>query len=161
MTRTVQYAGAHVAIDAPPEASLLEIARRELGVRSASAPSTCDDGRCGACRLIVDGQLKSACRVRWADVRDGATVEAYEQLAEDEAAARAVDAFAAERPTRCRMCIGALGVTAVALARAGKEGDPVAVEETLATATCMCTGRGSLRRALLAKGTGATPESDT
>ena len=168
MTRTVRYAGADVTV--PPQSdgeelrdhaeraqrtprkapTLLDVARRELGVRSASAPR-CIDGKCGACRLLVDGVLVNACAVLWENVRDGATIEAYETVADDEAAACAIDAFAEERPTRCRLCIGGLGVTAVALARAGKQGDPDAIEETLATATCMCTGRGSLRRALLAK----------
>ena len=172
MTRTVRYAGADVTVlpqsdgeelrehaqgiertprKAPHKAlTLLDVARRELGVRSASAPR-CVDGKCGACRLLVDGELVNACAVLWENVRDGATIEAYETLADDEAATRAIDAFAEERPTRCRLCIGGLGVTAVSLARAGKQGDPDAIEAALITATCMCTGRGSLRRALLAK----------
>lgn len=146
MTRTLHYAGADTPIDADAGATLLEVLRKQLGVRSASRG--CDDGSCGACRVLVDGIVRNACAVTWSDVRDGATVEAYEQLASDPAAMRAVDAFASERPTRCRLCVGALGVTAVALARAGDAGDPEAIEAALTTATCMCTGRGSLRRAL-------------
>ena len=44
-----------------------------------------------------------------------AKLETYETLEGDPAAARAVAAFAAERPTRCRMCVGALGVTVAAV----------------------------------------------
>src|SRR5262249_24064591 len=160
-TRTVRYEGADVAVDTSElasghsaraaasgalplggdtgrdsasdldELSLLDVARRVLGVRSASRG--CDDGRCGACRLIVDGALVNACGSRWADIREGAVIEAYEQLASEPAAVRAVDAFAAERPTRCRLCVGALGVTAAWLARRGKEGDRDAIDETLTT----------------------------
>lgn len=149
MTRTVRYEGADVAIEeAREDARLLDVARRELGIRSASAPAACSDKKCGACRLMVDGELVNACAVRWGDVREGAVIEAYESVAGDESAARAVAAFSEERPTRCRLCIGALGVTAAWLARNGKRGDAGAIESALESATCMCTGRGSLRRAL-------------
>jgi aerobic-type carbon monoxide dehydrogenase small subunit (CoxS/CutS family) len=148
--------GAPITVDAKSERPLLDVLRGELGVRSATYG--CRDGSCGACRVIVDGALVSSCRLLWQDVRDGARVEAYEAIAEDPAAVRAVDAFAAERPTRCRMCVGALGVTAVSIARKraqqqqqqqpenGSGGDPL--EEALVGAACLCTGRGSWRRAL-------------
>ncbi len=151
MARTLhhlRFADTDVLVEAEQEATLLEVARQQLGVRSASRG--CDDGKCGACRLIVDDVLVNACKVKWSAVREGARVVAYEQLEGDPDAARAVEAFGRERPTRCRLCTGGLGVTAVALARAGHAREPDAVEDTLQTATCMCTGRGSLRRALLA-----------
>jgi aerobic-type carbon monoxide dehydrogenase small subunit (CoxS/CutS family) len=91
----------------------------------------------------------SACLVRWREVPDGARVETYEDVADDPAAVLAVGAFEAERSTRCKLCTGALGVTAVSLARAGKQGDPESIATALEGATCVCTGRGSLRRALL------------
>jgi aerobic-type carbon monoxide dehydrogenase small subunit (CoxS/CutS family) len=133
------------AIDADDEAPLLDVLRRELRVRSAARG--CQDGSCGSCRVLVNGALVSSCRLPWGDVPDGALVEAYESLAGERAVVRAVDAFEAERPTRCKMCVGALGVTAAALARATPE-RPLTLEDALADATCMCTGRGSWRRAL-------------
>jgi nicotinate dehydrogenase subunit A len=145
MTRTIRVAGNDVAVDAEGERSLLDVLRGTLGVRSASR--ACQDGSCGACRVLVDGALVASCRVAWGDVKDGARVETYEELASDPAAERAVAAFADERPTRCRMCVGALGVTAVAIARSPKPRDE-AIDEALRDATCMCTGRGSWRRAL-------------
>ena len=118
-----------VALEAEADRTLLDVLKAKLGVRSASR--ACQDGSCGACRVILDGVLVSSCRISWGDVAEGARVETYEQLASDPDAARAVDAFAEERPSRCRMCVGALGVTAVALARssAPKEG---AIEELIA-----------------------------
>jgi aerobic-type carbon monoxide dehydrogenase small subunit (CoxS/CutS family) len=138
--------GAPVVVEADDDATLLEIARNELGVRSASR--ACTDGSCGACRLLVDDQIVTSCLRTWGTLPDGARVESYEDLAQDPAARTAVTKFEAERPTRCRMCVGALGVTAVALARSGSSGDIEAIARSLETATCMCTGRGSWRRAL-------------
>jgi aerobic-type carbon monoxide dehydrogenase small subunit (CoxS/CutS family) len=146
---------AHV-VEADETRSLLDVLRAELGVRSASRG--CQDGSCGACRVIVDGALVSSCGVAWGALADGARVETYEELASEEAARRVVDAFEAERPTRCRMCVGALGVTAIAVARAGTSAAAreTAIEDALAAATCMCTGRGSWRRALLAGASSAS-----
>ena len=144
--RTLCRGATAFVVEAEAGRPLLDVLRSELGLRSASRG--CQDGSCGACRVLVDGALVASCRLAWGEVRDGARLEIYEDLARDPAAARAVDAFAEERPSRCRMCVGALGVTAVAIAREGGKRGADAVEEALEGATCMCTGRGSWRRAL-------------
>jgi aerobic-type carbon monoxide dehydrogenase small subunit (CoxS/CutS family) len=143
--RTIRYDGREIAIEALESQPLLEVLRAELGVRSASR--ACTDGSCGACRVLLDGELRPSCRVLFGELRDGVRLETYETLARHPAAERAVAAFNAERPTRCRMCIGALGVTAVSVAESGLP-QSEAIEGALADATCLCTGRGSWRRAL-------------
>ena len=145
--KTFLRAGHRVVVDAPPTTSLLDVVRGPLGIRSAARG--CGDGSCGACRVLVEGEPQNACRVTLADVPDGARIEGYEDVACEPAALAAVAAFTDERPTRCTLCVPAIGVTAVALARAGRAGDADAIDAALATATCMCTGRGSLRRALV------------
>lgn len=125
-------------------ASLLEVARRDLGM--IRLVRGCEDGRCGACRALVDGALVATCRVPWGTVPDGATISSAESLEGTPAAARALAAFEAERPTRCRMCVGGLAVTATALEQQGAT--PENLEALLEGATCMCTGRASWRRAL-------------
>ena len=147
ITRTIHRGGVALELTSGEGDSLLDVARRAMGVRSASLG--CQDGSCGACRLLVDGEVVNACKLAWRDVASRARVESYEDVADTPAAVRAIEAFHAERPTRCTLCVGALGVTAVALQRVGHAGDPEAVEALLRHATCMCTGRGSLRRALL------------
>ncbi len=148
ISRSLIGASGAVDVTCDEGATLLSVARQFLGFRSAAA--ACGDGRCGTCRLLVDGVLVNACGRTMASVRDGARIEGEESLSDDEAAQDAVAAFVDDRPTRCRLCVPALAVTAAALARRGERGVETAVEAALATATCMCTGRGSLRRALLA-----------
>jgi len=135
-----------VRVEAEETATLLEVVRRDLGLRGAARG--CQDGLCGSCRVLVDGAIVNACRLVWRDVADGARVEAYEDVAGEPETRRVVEAFAAERPTRCRLCVAGLGVTAASLARRGEAGDPGAIASAIADATCMCTGRGSWRRAL-------------
>ncbi len=125
------------------ERSLLDV----LGHRPA-----CVGGLCGACRVLVDGEIVNACKTLSKDVRAGAVILSYEDVVDDPAAKEAVRAFLDARPTRCALCVPSLGVTAVALARKGQSGDEDAVDAALETAACMCTGRRSLRAALLSIG---------
>lgn len=129
---------------AEAEVPLLEVARAQLGMRRLLRG--CEDGRCGACRALVDGALVATCRVPWGTVSEGATIASAESVEGAPAVARVLAAFESERPTRCRMCVGGLAVTAAALERQGAS--PENVEALLEGATCSCTGRGSWRRAL-------------
>ncbi len=146
-TRTLLCSGQRHVVTVDAATPLLDVLRGSLGVRSATRG--CGDGLCGACRVLVEGEPENACRVTLGDLPDGARIETYEDLSGEPSATAAVAAFMDERTTRCTLCVPCIGVTAVALARRGRGGDPEAIEATLATATCMCTGRGSMRRALL------------
>jgi carbon-monoxide dehydrogenase small subunit len=145
--RTLIRHGRPEPIEADDNAMLLDVVQDVLEAHAAS--KGCLDGRCGACRVLVDGRATNSCQVRWRDVPEGAELSTYEDVSKDPMVVAAVRAFEDERPTRCSLCVGGLGVTASALARMGQNAGPDAIEETLASATCMCTGRGSLRRALL------------
>jgi carbon-monoxide dehydrogenase small subunit len=145
--KRIAYGDRFVEVDAADEAALIDVASDALGVRSSSR--ACANGQCGACRLLVDGAVITGCQTAWRDVPNGARVESYELVPRDPAVKRAVGAFLRERPTRCRMCVGALAITALDLSRRGAEHDEAAVDEALRGITCMCTGRVSLRRALL------------
>jgi aerobic-type carbon monoxide dehydrogenase small subunit (CoxS/CutS family) len=147
-TRTLLRNGKRHAIALDEKTSFLEVVRGPLGIHSAARG--CGNGLCGACRVLVEGEPCNACMMTLGEVPDGARIEGYEDVASEPAAELAVRAFVAERATRCSLCVPSIGVTAVALARHGKSGDAEAIDAALETAACMCTGRGSLRRALLA-----------
>ena len=110
----------------------------------------CADGGCGSCRIVLDGALVASCAIAFGGIAEGAAVLTAKSLAQTPAARAATQSFAVERPTRCQMCVGALGVTATVLARELATGAnrEAKVDELLRDATCMCTGRGSWRRAL-------------
>ena len=127
---------------APTTAStgtLLELLRdAHLALRKG-----CDDGRCGSCRVLVDGALVNSCMMQTSSLREDATIETYEAVADRPAVARVIEAFERERPTRCQLCVAGLGITAAALSR-----ERTSIDEAIGDAACMCTGRGSWRRAL-------------
>ena len=109
----------------------------------ASVLAWCTDGRCGACRILLDGELVRACRLVVGPELHGTRIDTRETLAEEPRVKRALQVFDGERPTRCRLCVGAVAVTAFWL-----ESHPTELEPTLEGLRCSCTGRGSLRRAI-------------
>lgn len=127
--------------------SLAAVVRR-AGVKSVVLG--CTDGRCGSCRVVLDGALVASCAIALGGIAEGAAVLTAKSLGQTPAARAATESFAVERPTRCQMCVGALGVTASVLARdlAAGAAREERTDELLRDATCMCTGRGSWRRAL-------------
>lgn len=145
--RTLVIAGKSRAFSASAEEDLLAVLRKKAGLKSLLRG--CKNGRCGACRVLVDGALTRTCGTRLESLPEGAIVTAYEEIAKDPNAIHAIAIFEGSRPSRCHLCVPALGLAAVHLVRLGKRGDRAAVDEVLEGAACMCTGRASLREALL------------
>ncbi len=141
MRRSLIIGGKPVTVDAPDDASFLALLREPLGRKSVVRG--CANRECGACRVMVNGRLAASCGLALRDVPDGATILTREDVQHEPAVDATIQAFEVERPTRCRLCVGGLAVTAHHVSRGGAE-----LEDVLAHATCMCTGRGSLRRAL-------------
>lgn len=132
--------------DVGPEASLLDVLRGPLGLKSVVRG--CKNGTCGSCRVLLNGNLVPSCMLLATAVPDMAHIETYEHLANEPSAVAAIDHFERERNSRCSLCVAGLGVTAVHLTRAGTAGDDDAIDRAVAGAHCQCTGRGSLRRSL-------------
>ena len=55
----IKVNGEEVEVEAAPDEMLLDVLRRELGLRSVR--ETCGIGVCGACTTLVDGEPISAC----------------------------------------------------------------------------------------------------
>jgi aerobic-type carbon monoxide dehydrogenase small subunit (CoxS/CutS family) len=104
----------------------------------------CRNQSCGTCRVLLDGKLVRTCDLPLSAIQSGAHLETLEDLVHVEAAQKAVQRFRSERPTRCELCVGSVGVMAAYLE------DKAASDcgQILDGAHCQCTGRGSLRRAL-------------
>lgn len=129
----------------PHQGELLVHTLRKYG-GMASVLAWCKDGSCGACRVLIDGELVLSCKLSVTPALHGAVIDTRETLDEEPVVKRALALFDDERPTRCRLCVGAVAVTARWLAE-----HPAEMDHALAGLRCSCTGRGSLRRALSAR----------
>jgi aerobic-type carbon monoxide dehydrogenase small subunit (CoxS/CutS family) len=121
----------------PPLATLLHALREELGITSPKAG--CQQGGCGACTVLIDGEPRRACLVPVAAV-DGATVTTVEGLGAPDALSPVQAAFEQHYAAQCGFCTSGFVMAAHALIE--REGE-VSREEAihaLAGHVCRCTG---------------------
>ena len=117
--------------------SLLFVLRERLDLPGAKG--ACEEGECGSCSVLLDGQLVCACLVHGAQA-DGREVVTVEGLAADGRLHAVQRAFLAAGAVQCGFCTPGLVVAAhELLARTGRPSD-LEIREALAGNLCRCTG---------------------
>ena len=121
-------------------ATLLEVLREDLGLRSAKDGCS-PQGQCGCCTVLVDGQPRVACVTPVRRVA-GRTITTVDGLPADVRGGWA-DAFCATGASQCGFCTPGIVCRLEGLrakgAPAGADGHP-AVEQALLAHLCRCTG---------------------
>ena len=117
--------------------SLLFALREGLGLPGSK--NACEQGECGSCSVLFDGQLVCSCLVLAAQAQ-GHEVVTVEGLGEDGNLHRVQQAFAETGAVQCGFCTpGFVVATADLLARSP---DPTEdeIREALSGNLCRCTG---------------------
>jgi aerobic-type carbon monoxide dehydrogenase small subunit (CoxS/CutS family) len=122
----------------PPLTSLLHVLREELTVTSPKAG--CQQGGCGACTVLVDGEPRRACLTPVAAV-EGAAIDTVEGLGEPDELSTVQAAFHEHYAAQCGFCTAGFVMATEALRRRS-DGDIVREEviEALSGHLCRCTG---------------------
>lgn len=120
-----------------PHRSLLWALRNQLGL--VGAKEGCDDSECGACMVLVDGQLVNSCSYLAVQVagRDVTTIEGLAQLPDMHPIQQA---FLAEGGVQCGFCTPGMIMAAKALLDRNPDPDDEAIRRGLAGNLCRCTG---------------------
>jgi carbon-monoxide dehydrogenase small subunit len=117
--------------------SLLFALREGLGLPGSK--NACEQGECGSCSVLLDGQLVCSCLVLAAQAQ-GHEVVTVEGLAEDGNLHRVQEAFAETGAVQCGFCTpGFVVATADLLARSPDPTDDE-IREALSGNLCRCTG---------------------
>ena len=117
--------------------SLLFTLREQLGLPGSK--NACEQGECGSCSVLLDGELVCACLVLAAQA-DGHEVVTVEGLGEEGRLHRVQEAFVEAGAVQCGFCTPGLVVQAHALlAEVPNPSDPE-IREALAGNLCRCTG---------------------
>ena len=117
--------------------SLLFALREGLGLPGSK--NACEQGECGSCSVLLDGQLVCACLVLAAQA-DGREVVTVEGLADGDDLHAVQRAFVDAGAVQCGFCTPGLVVASHdLLARNPRPSDPE-IREALAGNLCRCTG---------------------
>ena len=117
--------------------SLLFLLRERLGLPGSK--NACEQGECGSCSVLLDGELVCACLVLAAQA-DGHEVVTVEGLGEGGSLHRVQQAFVETGAVQCGFCTPGLVVATAALLEATPEPSDDEIREALSGNLCRCTG---------------------
>jgi aerobic-type carbon monoxide dehydrogenase small subunit (CoxS/CutS family) len=125
-------------LDVGPHATLLQVLRNELGLTGTK--EGCDEGECGACTVIVDGEVVDSCLTAALSVQ-GSTVETVEGLAGPDGELSALQrAFVDAGGVQCGFCTPGFLMTLTALLRETPSPSDAEIRTAIAGNICRCTG---------------------
>jgi aerobic-type carbon monoxide dehydrogenase small subunit (CoxS/CutS family) len=125
-------------LSVPGHRRLIDLLRDDLGLTGTK--EGCSVGVCGACSVLVDGQLLSACLLPAVYV-DGTRVTTIEGLAPDaEHLSPLQDAFIRHGGFQCGICTPGQIIAATALLQEVPHPTPEQVKEWMMGNLCRCTG---------------------
>ena len=140
--------GREHAITSPPLTTLLQVLREELEITSPKAG--CQQGGCGTCTVLVDGEPRRSCLTAVVTV-DGSSITTLEGLGEAGNLSPVQAAFHEHYAAQCGFCTPGMVVAATALiARKGGPVDREDVQEALGGHYCRCTGYVKIIDAVMA-----------
>ena len=117
--------------------SLLYSLRERLGLPGSK--NACEQGECGSCSVLLDGELVCACLVLAAQA-DGHEVVTVEGLAADDGLHTVQEAFVEAGAVQCGFCTPGLVVAVADLLRHNRDPSDHAIREALSGNLCRCTG---------------------
>src|SRR5947209_9907072 len=129
--------GAPRATPSSPVTPLLTVLRDEFDITSVKPG--CEQGGCGACTVLVDGEPRRACLVPVAAI-DGAEITTVEGLGTPEDLEPLQAAFVHHYAAQCGFCTSGLLMAAKAYIDGGGTDDREAIAEALGGHVCRCTG---------------------
>ncbi len=122
---------------APPERTLLDLLRDQIGLTGAK--KACNAGICGSCTVLLDGEPARACLCLAATIGDR-PVTTVEGLMTGNRLSPVQQAFVDSGAIQCGFCMTGMIVSATALLAENPDPDVDAIREGLSGNLCRCSG---------------------
>jgi carbon-monoxide dehydrogenase small subunit len=129
--------GVDHSVESGPLTTLLDVLREELGITSPKAG--CEQGGCGACTVIIDGQPRRSCLTAIATI-EGSEVTTVEGLGTPADLSPVQQAFTHHYAAQCGFCTSGMLMAAHAYIEGGGGDVPQDIQHALAGHVCRCTG---------------------
>ena len=134
---TIQLNGVETEIIAKPLVTLQSVLRNQLGLMATKAG--CNQGGCGSCTVLVDGQPMMSCLLPIADV-DGQSITTLEGLSDGHTLHPVQQAFFDEYAAQCGYCTPGMILVGTALLEYNADPTREEIVDAICGNVCRCTG---------------------
>ena len=125
--------------------SLLYVLRERLGLPGSKG--ACEQGECGSCTVIMDGQAVCSCLVMAATAIDS-DIQTVENLSPNGVLTEVQNAFITEGGVQCGFCTPGLVVAIEHLLSQNSDPSELEIKEAISGNICRCTGYGRIFEAV-------------
>lgn len=142
---TLSINGQSHHLDVPPDRTLLQVLRQEIGLRGTK--SNCQAGECGACTVVVDGRAINSC-LYLAARANRAEILTVEGLSDGDSLHPAQEAFVRNAAVQCGYCTPGFLMSSAAVMEREPTPSIEMLREAVAGNICRCTGYTAIHQAL-------------
>jgi carbon-monoxide dehydrogenase small subunit len=129
--------GEDTQIDIAPAARLVDVIRDGLGMTGTKIG--CEEGECGACTVIVDGEAVNSCLYLAADA-EGKQITTIEGLEKDGLLEKVEKVFVESGAVQCGFCTPGMILRIYAFLQENPHPDDEQIRRSIEGNICRCTG---------------------
>ena len=134
-TYTLNVNGRAHAVEGEPGDSLLSVLRYELGLTGSKYG--CGEGYCGACSVLIDGQIARSCVTRLGAVA-GKPITTIEAIADGDRLHPVQEAFLEAEAFQCGYCTPGMVMATIGLLKANPNPTEQDIAKTMDRNVCRC-----------------------
>jgi aerobic carbon-monoxide dehydrogenase small subunit len=146
MQITLNVNGRQVIDTVQPRTHLADFLREQLDLTGTHL--RCEQGACGVCTLLIDGQPARSC-ITYAAMCNGASVRTIEGFEDDAIMAALRTAFSQEHGLQCGFCTPGMLITARDIVQRIPDATAERVRLELSGNLCRCTGYVNIVKAIV------------
>lgn len=152
----IRINGNHCEAEVEPRTLLVALLREKLGLKGTHIG--CDEGKCGACSIILDDKLVKSCMI-FSVQADGSSVITIEGLSTRANLHPIQESFWKNHALQCGYCTPGMVMAAYYLLKNNTKPTDEQIKESLAGNYCMCTGYVQIIKAIRDASTKISAES--